>query len=113
MKVIFICGPFRAATPWLVEQNVRRAEELALEVWRAGFAALCPHTNTRHFNGAADDAVWLAGAIELMRRCDAVLVVDSPATALSEGTATEIHEAWRSGLPVFYSLDELRKWSGA
>lgn len=36
VKVVYIAGPFRAATPWLVEANVRRAEEVALAVWRLG-----------------------------------------------------------------------------
>ena len=30
MKLVYIAGPFRAPTPWQVEQNVRRAESLAL-----------------------------------------------------------------------------------
>ena len=59
MKVVYIAGPFRGPNAWEIEQNIRRAESLALEVWRAGAAALCPYTNTRFFQGAAPDDVWL------------------------------------------------------
>jgi hypothetical protein len=74
VKVIYIAGPFRAKTPWLIEQNVRRAEADALEVWQLGAAALCPHKNTQHFQDSAPDSVWIEGTLELLRRCDAVLV---------------------------------------
>ncbi len=40
MKIIFISGPYRGANTWEVEQNVRRAEALALEVWRLGHVAI-------------------------------------------------------------------------
>ena len=59
MKVVYVAGPFRGPNAWEIEENIRRAERLALEVWRLGCACLCPHTNTRFFQGAAPDAVWV------------------------------------------------------
>lgn len=73
MKVIYIAGPFRGANTWEIEQNIRRAETLALAVWRAGGVAICPHTNTRFFQGAAPDSIWLEGCLALMYRCDGVI----------------------------------------
>lgn len=108
MKVIYIAGPFRGPSAWEIEQNVRRAECLALEVWQLGAAALCPHANTRFFQGAAPDEVWLAGTLEMLRRCDAVLVV--PHEVHSVGTASEIAEAQRRGVPVFRAISELAEW---
>lgn len=105
MKLVYIAGPFRAHTAWDIEQNIRRAEERSLEVWRRGMAALCPHTNTRFFQGAALDEVWLEGTLEMLRRCDAVLLV--PNWRGSSGTRAEITEALRLGIPVFESLTEL------
>src|SRR4051812_23871364 len=109
MNVIYIAGPFRAENAWEIEQNIRRAEELALACWRAGFAVICPHTNTRFFQGAAPDEVWLEGYIELLKRCDAVLVV-LPNWDNSEGTQVEIKTAKESNIPVFYSFTELVNW---
>ena len=110
MELIFIAGPFRAPTPWEVEQNVRRAESLALEVWRFGAACICPHMNTRHFQDAAPDAVWLDGAVEMMKRCDAVLLVPGWEHADSAGTRNEIQQAQEHGLPIFETIDSLRDW---
>lgn len=108
MKVIYIAGPFRAANYWEQEQNVRRAESLALEVWKLGAAALCPHANTRFFQGAAKDEVWSEGDIEMMKRCDAVLL--APGWQWSEGAHTEFDIAYEKGIPVYESLEKLKKW---
>ncbi|SRR6266705_1397177 len=110
IPVVYVAGPFRAANSWEVEQNIRRAETLALEVWRLGAAAICPHANTRFYQGAAPDAVWLDGDLEILRRCDAVLLVTGWRT--SSGTHAEIAEAFDCGIPVFGSLCELQLWMG-
>lgn len=105
MKVVYIAGPFRGKNHWEVEQNIRRAEALALEVWRAGFAALCPHCNTRFFDGAAPDDVWLKGDLELLRRCDAVLL--TPDWQQSTGAREEMCAAVDAGIAVYYDLADL------
>ena len=108
VRVVYIAGPFRAPSAWAIEQNIRRAEALALDVWWLGAAALCPHANTRYFQGAARDEVWLRGDLEMLRRCDAVLLV--PGWQSSEGTRAEVEYARNHGIPVFESLEELRAW---
>ena len=110
MKVVYVAGPFRGPNAWEIEQNIRRAEELSLAVWRMGAAALCPHTNTRFFQGAADDAVWLDGDLELLRRCDAILM--TPDWERSSGARAEEAFAREHGVTVFYGLMELREWLG-
>lgn len=120
MKVVYIAGPFRctnAATRrtdmWGVHCNVIRAMEIALEVWRHGAVALCPHGNTAHFqdaSGIADDNIWLDGDIELLRRCDAVLMV--PGWQVSSGATAEKKYAEAQHIPVFESLEDLYIWIG-
>lgn len=105
MKVIYVAGPFRGPNAWEIESNIRRAEALSLEVWRMGAAALCPHTNTRFFQGAANDSVWLEGDLELLRRCDAVIV--TPDWVRSSGARAEVAFAAKHDIPVFDSLDRL------
>jgi nucleoside 2-deoxyribosyltransferase len=110
MKIIYTAGAFRAPTPWEVEQNVRVAEREALRVAQLGAMPVCPHSMLRHFDqarGVSDDH-WLQGTLELMRRCDAVLVVGE--YFRSEGTRAEIVEAERLGLPVFFWVSELADW---
>ena len=106
MKVIYIAGPFRGASSWDIEQNIRRAESLALECWRSGYAVICPHANTRYFQGAAPDEVWLEGDLELLRRCDAVLTTDN--WKASKGACAEVNEAMERGIPVFNTLVSLQ-----
>lgn len=108
MKVIYIAGPFRASSGWGVECNIRRAEELALEVWKLGVAVICPHTNTRFFSGAADDDIWLKGDLELLRRCDAVML--TPDWARSSGARAEVEFANTYSIPVFCNLVDLKSW---
>lgn len=108
MKVIYIAGPFRGRNAWEIECNIRRAETLALEVWRLGCAAVCPHTNTRFFQGAAEDSVWLQGDLEIMRRCDAVLFTED--WVRSHGARLEREEASKFNLPVFDSIAGLTQW---
>jgi nucleoside 2-deoxyribosyltransferase len=108
MKVVYVAGPYRGRSAWEIEQNIRKAEELALEVWRSGAAAICPHANTRYFQGAAPDAVWLDGDLEILARCDAVILVDG--WGMSEGTTAEIRFAKETGIPVFKTLGGMREW---
>jgi len=110
IPVVYVAGPYRADNNWEIEQNIRRAETLALEVWRAGGAAICPHANTRFYQGAAPDDVWLDGDLAQLARCDAVLVV--PNYGASKGTIAEIQFARERGIPVFYTLQQLLLWKG-
>lgn len=102
MLVVYIAGPYRGPDAFAIAENIRRAERLALAVWRAGAVALCPHMNTAHFQGAAPDAVWLAGDLELLTRCDVVLMV--PGWESSAGARAEKQFAEDRGMPVYLSM---------
>jgi hypothetical protein len=108
MVVVYVAGPFRGKDSWEMENNIRRAEALALEVWREGMAALCPHANTRFFQGAAPDTTWLEGDLELLRRCDAVLLTRD--WARSVGAREEKRFAESLGIPCFQTLEALLEW---
>jgi hypothetical protein len=56
------------------------------------------------FDGEAPDEVWLAGDLELLRRSDAVLMVDG--WQRSVGATAERQVAADLGLPIFYSFDD-------
>ncbi len=100
MKVIYVAGPFRSDSAWGIEQNIRRAEESALELWLDGWAVICPHTNTRFFQGAAPDDVWLKGCLEILARCDAIYMIKGWAN--SSGSLSELAMATKLGLKVLY-----------
>lgn len=100
MKVIYVCGPFRGANSWEMECNIRRAETLALQVWQAGAACICPHANTRFYQNAAPDSIWLDGDLEILRRCDAVVATSN--WEQSQGARVEVAMAHNTlDIPVF------------
>lgn len=108
MKVIYVAGPYRANDNWEIEQNIRRAEALSLEVWRMGCACICPHANTRFFQGAAPDKVWLDGDLEILKRCDAILL--TPDWMLSSGAKAEYQFALDHGITIMYCLLDLNDY---
>lgn len=108
LRVVYIAGPYRGASQWEVKENIRRAEYLASWVWGQGAVALCPHLNTAFFEGLAEDEVWLRGDLELLRRCDAVLL--TPDWMNSEGAREERRVAEELGMPVFEDTLEFTRW---
>ena len=108
MRVVYLAGPFRGKDHFEIHQNICRAEELSLQIWRAGAACLCPHLNTAHFQGAGPDDIWLNGDIEMLRRCDGVLM--TPDWRRSMGATAEHEFAAQHRIPVFYSIEEVVEW---
>lgn len=106
--VIYIAGPFRGSSSWDVWRHIMDAMTVALEVWRLGAVAICPHGNTFCFDKALDDAVWMAGSLELLQRCDGVLLL--PTWGESTGSSEERATALELGIPVLHSLTELKVW---
>src|SRR3989442_11437123 len=102
MKLVYLSGPFRShSTPysyWEQEQNVNRAAEIALKLWAMGVSVITPHLNTRPFQGALPDEVWLEGDLELVRRAD--IVVLTPDWEISKGAIAERIHAFDYGKPV-------------
>lgn len=99
MKVCYVAGPYRAPTMRGIVENIRRAEEVAVELWRMGYAVICPHKNTALLDGAAPDDVWLKGDLELLRRSDLVVLCEGWQHSL--GACMEHEEAIRQGIQVY------------
>lgn len=109
LKVVYVAGPYRAENNWEIEQNIRRAEEAAHKIWLSGkAAAICPHCETRYFQGSAPDVVWLEGTLELLRRCDAALFL--PGWEDSVGACGEYEEATTYSIPRFTTLPDVFHW---
>ena len=107
MKIIYIAGPYRAENRWLLEKNIRNAENAAFVLANDGWVPLCPHTSYRFFDGTLTDEFWIEGTLELLRRSDAVFVCEGWEN--SEGTKGEIREATKLGIPVFFDLKTVPK----
>ena len=78
MKLVYIAGPYRAKTIYGVAQNIHNAAEVAIKYWKQGCAVICPHKNTGFLDGCTgelDDHIWLMGDLEMIRRCDAIVMM--------------------------------------
>ena len=103
--IVFIVGSYRGASAWKIEQNIRRAESVALDVWKAGHVAVCAHAMTRYYQDELPADVWLSGIRRIMARCDAVLAI--PGWLQSEGSVLEVAVAREHGLPIYYGAGQL------
>ena len=119
MKLVYIAGPFTAPNAWAIEQNVRKAEEAGLWVAEHGAMPIISHANTRFFTGLCTPEFWYAGTMELLRRCDGIMLL--PNWELSHGAFREAGEAERLRLKVWdyarflYREDlpeRFREWAG-
>ena len=103
MKLVFISGPYRADSIYGIVQNIRKAEAVALKYWLGGCAVICPHKNSSLLDGAAPDSVWLEGDLEILGRCDAIVMMRGWQN--SEGATAELHYATLQGLEIIYDPD--------
>lgn len=110
MKLVYVAGPFSAPTRAGVDENIRKAERYGLAVAARGAMPVVPHANTAHpsFEHVRPYEFWIDGTLELLRRCDAVLMVEGWES--SRGATAERTEALRLGLPVFEKGQELGEW---
>ena len=110
MRLVYIAGPYRAETLKAVTQNVRRAvAEATTLLFQHGIMVICPHSMSHSWEKAQgfSEETLIAGDCELVRRCDAVLLL--PGWAYSTGTAREREAAIEAGVPVFENRQELLK----
>jgi hypothetical protein len=75
MNAVFIIAPFNAHSIAMREAQIRNAEACAAALWVAGFAPICIQAQLRFISELQDD-MYHDGAKELLRRCDAAIVVE-------------------------------------
>jgi len=113
MRTIYVAGPYRGETPWVVEQNIRRAEELGFGVASAGAVPVVPHTMYRFWDKTLTANFWLEATAELLKRCDAVVFL--PDWADSQGARQEMACAKENEIEIFMTsepnhLEMIRRW---
>ena len=104
MKVVYIAGKYRSECANGIHDNIEAARKSAIKWWSRGFAVICPHLNTAYFDGACKDSVWLDGDLEILSRCDIMVVL--PSWKDSSGTQAEIEFAHNNNIAVVYDDDE-------
>ena len=107
MKVAYIAGPYRAKTEYELVSNIRVAEKAAIALWQMGYAVICPHLNSAHFGGVCPDKSFLDGDLEILRRCDLIVLVDGWEN--SAGARDEYMQADSINIPKFEYPKDKRK----
>jgi hypothetical protein len=114
-KLILIAGPYRSGTnddPALMEANLRRLEEAAWPIFRAGHVPMIgewvalPVLRSAGVDGVFDplaEHVMYPTAERLLQRCDAVLRLPGESTGADQDVAI----ARQRGLPVYHELGEI------
>lgn len=108
MRVVYVAGKFTGANGWEVARNIRRAESWGFAVAEAGAMPFIPHANTASFHNTLTDAFWYQGTLEMLRRCDAIILV--PGWEDSKGALAEVAEAKKLNMPIFTGVGPLRTW---
>jgi hypothetical protein len=105
--VIYIAGPYRAPSAKQISENVRAAEAVGQELLRRGHCVICPHSMTHDWDvvtGIADE-VFLEIDLELLRRCDAICMIEG--WEHSVGAKGELSLARALGLRVFMDVADV------
>ena len=107
MKLVYIAGPYRGPTREAVELNIACARRIGVLVAKHGHYPVIPHSKTAGFEHIAPDIhdeFWLAGTLELMRRCDAVVLC--PGWKTSSGTLTEVDVADSVDMQIYETVED-------
>jgi Domain of unknown function (DUF4406) len=100
--LIYVAGPYRSTQESKSQdENIENAKAVAIKLWDQGHAVVCPHTNSGDFDKECKltDDQWLAGTIDLLRRCDAMVLV--PGWKSSVGTQGEVEFAKSHNIPIY------------
>lgn len=107
MKLIYIAGKLNDKTGHAIEQNIRVAEDLSLEVAETGNIPVCPHTQSRFLMGTLTELYWIEATKKIMLACEAVVLCYNWES--SPGTIGEIVKAKQVGIPVYESVHWMRE----
>ena len=106
--MIFVAGPYTDDTMEQIEENVQRAIDAGIHIWKKGHFPLIPHllhwVDLRaNENGVPMDwkdyMLWDAPWLD---HCDALYLL-----AESKGALIELERASQKGIVIYRSLDEI------
>jgi len=113
--MILIAGPYRSGTgddPVLMEANLRKLEDAALPIFRAGhipvigewFALpLLKVAGSKYLGDPVYEEILYPVAARIITKCDAILRLEGK----SKGADEDVRLALSLGLPVYYNLHDI------
>ena len=113
--IILIAGPYRSGTnddAELMANNLRKMEEAALPIFRAGHIPvigewlalpLLKQAGSTHPGDEAYQEISYPVSRRILAKCDAVLRIAGE----SKGADGDVQIALEHGIPVYYKLDDI------
>lgn len=113
--IILIAGPYRSGTnddPDLMANNLRKMEEVALPIFRAGHIPvigewlalpLLKQAGSTHAGDEAYQEISYPVSRRILAKCDAILRIAGE----SKGADGDVQIALEHGIPVYYKLDDI------
>ncbi|MCP4607705.1 MAG: DUF4406 domain-containing protein [Planctomycetes bacterium] len=101
MNLLYIAAPYRAATQAAISNNIAEASLMAQHYWLQGFAVLCPHLNSAHFDGLVPDEQFLKATMMMLSKCTHIAM--HPRWSFSEGCLAEYKYATDHDLVIHYT----------
>ena len=103
--LLYISGKYTLGD---IDENIKAARRVAVQLWEQGYCVLCPHQNTANFEQDCNASYvqYLRGDLLLLERCDAVVML--PFWEESHGAKLELAHAAKKGIPAYYwGIDNL------
>jgi len=104
MKLIYTAGPYRSESEFGIYLNIRKAEKVAMRLWKEGWCVLCPHLNTQLFDGVVPAEAFLKGGLLMLSKCDAIYMMKD--FRASRGAKKELKLAKKLGLEIIYEGED-------
>jgi len=107
--LVYVAGPYSAENESLKQNNINLASAIAQLIWEMGYAAICPHLNTRDFEIKTKVPYdgFISGCITMLERCDIAYFL--PNWKYSPGARVEMERCIDLGIPVVFNLEELER----
>jgi hypothetical protein len=104
MKLVYICSPFRATDPAILQRNIEYAQELTRDSLLRGESPVTVHlymTQCLNETQEQERNIGLAAGREIISRCDAVMV--GARHGISAGMKAEIEFAKKNRIPIVFN----------
>jgi nucleoside 2-deoxyribosyltransferase len=98
-KLVYVSGPYTAPTDNEINENIQRAEDIAVMLMRNGFDVITPHKNTAGYQQYEfTHERYLEQDINILSRCDAIIMMNG--WRYSKGACIEMEYAREKKIPI-------------
>lgn len=101
-KLLYVICAYYDDDPYKIKLNVEAAKHVVYSFLGYDIYAIATPINTAFMGKANDSIFFYKATLEVMRRCDAVYVMQG--AEKSHGAKKEIEEALRLGMPIFTTI---------